>query len=121
MLAGRQLVAPIMFTGNHVNYQPLIVNDMRIRLEAPPLLSEYIESGDHLRGVGGDYVAEVENKHLKPFTRGSHNKPFENSKQKSSYTEKKSRSDIRTIRCERCRPTRKLLSISQKQFKHFDW
>ena len=61
-----------MFSGKHGIYQPLIVKDMQIRVEAPPQVKLFIErnesfdrSGDNLRGEGGDYVTEVENKHLK--------------------------------------------------------
>ena len=71
-LCGRQKVTPIMFTGKHNIYQPLIMNDMRIRVEALTKVKSYIKHnesfnryGDHFRGEGGDYVTNIENKHLK--------------------------------------------------------
>ena len=71
-IAGRQAVAPLMFIGNHLIYQTLIINDMQIRVEAPPEVQEYImknesfsRSGDTYRGEGGDYITETENKHIK--------------------------------------------------------
>ena len=42
MLAGRQKAAPIMFIGKHVIYKSLIVNDMKLRAEAPEELQEYL-------------------------------------------------------------------------------
>ena len=35
-ITGRQAVAPLMFIGNHLIYQTLFINDMQIRVEAPP-------------------------------------------------------------------------------------
>ena len=71
-LAGRQKVAPIMFVGNHIIYRDLLINDMKIRVEAPTEVKKYIEdnesfsrSGDPNRGEGGDYITENENRHLK--------------------------------------------------------
>ena len=71
-LCGKQKVTPIMFTGKHDTYQPLIMNDMRIRVEAPTEVKLYIKHnesfdryGDHFRGECGDYVTEIENKYLK--------------------------------------------------------
>ena len=61
-----------MFIGNHVIYGDLLINDMKIRVEAPPEVQKYIEdneafsrSGDPNRGEGGDYITENENRHLK--------------------------------------------------------
>ena len=71
-LCGKQKVTLIMFTGKHDTYQPLIMNDMRIRVEAPTEVKLYIKHnesfdhyGDHFREECGDYVTEIENKYLK--------------------------------------------------------
>ena len=71
-LAGRQKVAPLMYINEHRIYHDLLHNDMRIRVQAPKEIKEYIErnesfsrSGDETRGEGGDYITENENKHLK--------------------------------------------------------
>ena len=71
-LAGRQKVAPIMFIGNHMTYRDIIVNDMQIRVEAPDDINKFIArnesfsvSGHNCRGEGGDFITEIENKHLK--------------------------------------------------------
>ena len=71
-LAGHQKVAPVMFTGNHMTYCDIIVNNMQIRVEAPNDINKFIArnesfstSGDNCRVEGGDYITEIENKHLK--------------------------------------------------------
>ena len=71
-LAGRQKVVPIFFLGKHQIYKPLVHNDMKIRVTAPDDVESYLKSnesfsrsGDSSKGEGGDYVTEVENKHLK--------------------------------------------------------
>ncbi|XP_038068103.1 uncharacterized protein LOC119737671 [Patiria miniata] len=71
-IAGRQKTAPIMYIGKHGIYQPLLFRDMQVRVEAPPDIKKYIEeneafsrSGNNLRGEGGDYVTENENRSLK--------------------------------------------------------
>ena len=45
-LCGRQKVTPIMFTGKHDIYQPLIMNDMQIRVEAPTEVKSYIKHNE---------------------------------------------------------------------------
>ena len=69
---GRQKVTPIIIAGKHNIYQPLIMNDMRIRVKAPTKVKLYVKQnepfdryGDHFREEGGDYVTKIENKHLK--------------------------------------------------------
>lgn len=71
-LAGRQKVAPLMYCGKHMIYQHLLSADMKIRIEAPDEVKQYIEtnesfarSGDNTTGEGGDYVTEAENRTLK--------------------------------------------------------
>ena len=71
-LAGWQKVTPIMFKNNHVIYCDLIINDMRIQIEAPEKIETFISrnesysrSGHPSKGEGGDYVTENENRHLK--------------------------------------------------------
>ena len=71
-IAGCQTVVPVMFIGNHLIYQTLIINDMQIRVEAPPEVQECIiknesfsRSGNTYHGEGGDYITETENKHVK--------------------------------------------------------
>jgi hypothetical protein len=71
-LAGRQKVAPIMYLGKHAIYQQLLLTDMKIRVEAPEEVRDYIRrneafsrTGDSTRGEGGDYVTEAENRTLK--------------------------------------------------------
>ena len=71
-MAGRQKAAPIMFIGKHIIYKSLILNDMKLRVEAPAEVRNFINqnesfsrSGDPCRGEGGNYITETENKHLK--------------------------------------------------------
>ena len=71
-LAWRQKVAPIMFIGNLMICRDIIVNDMQIRVEAPDDINTFLArnesfsvSGDNCRGEEGDYITEIENKHLK--------------------------------------------------------
>ena len=71
-LAGRQKIISITFTGLHDIYKPLIVNDMRIRVEAPDAVKKYVKrnesfgrSIDHTIGEGGDYITKTENNYLK--------------------------------------------------------
>ena len=71
-IAEHQAVAPLMFIGNHLIYQTLVINDMQVRVEAPPEVQEYIMknesfsgSGNTYHGEGGDYIPETENKHIK--------------------------------------------------------
>ena len=72
-LAGRQKVAPcLLFIGNHMIYRDIIVNDMQIRVEAPDDINKFIArnelfsvSRDNCKEKGGDYITEIENKHLK--------------------------------------------------------
>ena len=54
------------------HYNHLILNDMKIGVEAPAVVTNFINqkesfsrSGDPCRGEGGDYITETENKHLK--------------------------------------------------------
>ena len=54
------------------HYNHLILNDMKIRVEAPAVVINFINqnesfsrSGDPCRGEGGDYITETENKYLK--------------------------------------------------------
>ena len=65
-LAGRQKVTPIMFIGNHMIYRDIIANDMKIRVEAPDDIKDYIlknesfsRSGDKCKGEGGDYIMKM--------------------------------------------------------------
>ena len=69
---GRQKVTPIIIAGKHNINQPLIVNDMRIRVEAPTKVKLYVKRnepfdryGDYFWEEGGDYVTKIKNKHLK--------------------------------------------------------
>ena len=69
--AGKQKVSPIMFWNYHI-YKSLIVNDLKIRVQAPKEVAGYISrnesfsrSVDTLCGEGGDYVTENKNRHLK--------------------------------------------------------
>ena len=71
-MAGRQAIAPLMFIGNHLIYQTILLNDMKERLEAPKEVYDFItgnksfsRSGDEYRGEGGEYITENENKHIK--------------------------------------------------------
>ena len=71
-MAGRQAIALLMFIGNHLIYQTILLNDMKERLEAPKEVYDFItgnesfsRSGDEYRGKGGDYIKENENKHIK--------------------------------------------------------
>ena len=71
IMAGRQKAAPIMFIGKHI-YKILILNNMKIRVEAPAEVHNFINqnksfsrSCNPCRGEGGDYITESENKHLK--------------------------------------------------------
>ena len=59
MLAGRQVVAPLMYIGKHRIYQTLIARDLQNRASAPKEVSEYMEknesysvSGDTTKGEG---------------------------------------------------------------------
>ena len=56
----------------NINYKSLILNDMKIRVEALAEVRNFINqnesfsrSDDSCRGEGGDYITEIENKHLK--------------------------------------------------------
>ena len=69
-MAGWQKAAPIMFIGKHI-YKSVILNDMKLHVEAPAEVCNLINqnesfsrSGDLCRGEGGDYITETENKHL---------------------------------------------------------
>lgn len=71
-LAGRQKIAPLVYTGKHPIYQELLMNDMKIRVTAPEEVRNYIQrnesfskSSDTSSGEGGDYVTEAENRNLK--------------------------------------------------------
>ena len=64
-MAGWQKAAPIMFIGKHIICKSLILNNMKIHVEAPAEVCNFIRSGDPCRGEGGDYITETENKHLK--------------------------------------------------------
>ena len=71
-LPGRQKVTPTMLKNKHVIYCDLIINDMRIQIEAPEKNKTFISrnesysrSGHPSKGEGGDYVTENENRHLK--------------------------------------------------------
>ena len=55
-----------------MTYRDIIVNDMQIRVEAPDDINKFIArnesfsvSGHNCRGEGGDFITEIENKHLK--------------------------------------------------------
>ena len=70
-IAGRQAVAALMFIGNHLIYQTLMITNMQIRVEVPPE-AQYImrnepfsRSGNTCCGEGGEYITETENKHIK--------------------------------------------------------
>ena len=72
MLAGRQTVAPIMYTGRHTIYQNLLLNDRTVRTAAPSEVRDFItnnesysRSGEPNKGEGGDYITENENRALK--------------------------------------------------------
>ena len=63
-MTGWQKVAPIMFIGKHI-YKSLVLNDMKICLEVPAELHNFINqnksfsrSGDPCRGEGGNYITE---------------------------------------------------------------
>ena len=65
-MAGRQAVAPLMFIGNHLIYQTILLNDMKEQLEVPKEVYDFItgkksfsRSGDEYRGEGGDYIIEM--------------------------------------------------------------
>ena len=69
-MAGWQKAAPIMFIGKHIIYKSLILNDMKLCVEAPAEVCNFINqnesfsrSGDPCRG--GGYITKTENKHLK--------------------------------------------------------
>ena len=71
IMAGRQKAAPIMFIGKHI-YKVLILNNMKIRVEAPAKVRNFINqnksfsrSCNPCTGEGGDYITESKNKHLK--------------------------------------------------------
>ena len=55
-LCVRQKVTPITFTGKHDIYQPLIMNDMRIRVEARTEVTSYIKHNESFDRYG-DHVA----------------------------------------------------------------
>ena len=68
-MAGRQAIAPLMFIGNHLIYQTILLNDMKEQLEAPKEVYDFItgnvsflRSGDEYKGEGGDLH---KNKHIK--------------------------------------------------------
>ena len=71
LLAGRQKAGK-MFFNKHNIYRSIITNDMKCRVVAPPVAADCIaknelfsQSGCSLRGDGGDYITENENKYLK--------------------------------------------------------
>ena len=49
-------MTPITFTGKHDIYQPLIMNDMRIRVEARTEVTSYIKHNESFDRYG-DHVA----------------------------------------------------------------
>ena len=49
-------MTPITFTGKHDIYQPLIMNDMRIRFEARTEVTSYIKHNESFDRYG-DHVA----------------------------------------------------------------
>ena len=53
-LAGRQKIAPLMFVGRHHIYKQLIVNDMKIRVEAPPKVATYITLNESFSRSGNE-------------------------------------------------------------------
>ena len=66
-VACQQKVAPIMFIGKHIIYKLSILNDMKIRVEVPAEVHNFINqnksfsrSGDRCSGEGGDYITETE-------------------------------------------------------------
>ena len=71
-MAGRQAITPLMFIGNHLIYQTILLNDMKGQLEAPKEVYDFMtgnksfsRSGDEYRGEGGDYITENKSKHIK--------------------------------------------------------
>ena len=71
-MTGRQAIAPLMFIGNHLIYQTILLNDIKKRLEVPKEVYDFItgsksfsRSGNEYGGEGGDYITENENKHIK--------------------------------------------------------
>ena len=57
-IAEHQAVAPLMFIGNHLIYQTLVINDMQVRVEAPPEVQEYIMKNESFSGSGNTYHGE---------------------------------------------------------------
>ena len=57
-IAGHQAVAPLMFIENHLIYQTIIVNDMKIRVEAPSEVQEYIMKNKSFSRSGNIYNGE---------------------------------------------------------------
>ena len=51
-IVGRQEVPPLMFIKNHLIYRTLIINDMQIRVEAPPYIQEYIMKNESFSRSG---------------------------------------------------------------------
>ena len=45
-MAGRQAVAPLIFIGNHLIYQTILLNDMKERLEAPKEVYDFITGNE---------------------------------------------------------------------------
>ena len=45
-LAGRQKTAPIIFIGNHHIYKDLILNDMKVRVQALAEVNDYISRNE---------------------------------------------------------------------------
>ena len=71
-MAGRQKAAPIMLIGKCIIYESLILNDMKMRVQAPAEVRNFINQNesfsrlaDPCRAESGDYITEAENKHLK--------------------------------------------------------
>ncbi|KAF0312109.1 hypothetical protein FJT64_017088 [Amphibalanus amphitrite] len=77
MLSGRQRFAPVFYTGPNDTYQRLLLRDTLQRVQAPPVIQQYLRAatsftvtGDETRGEGGDFILEAKNRETKAS--GSH-------------------------------------------------
>ena len=56
-MAGRQAITPLMFIGNHLIYQTILLNDMKGQLEAPKEVYDFI-TGNKSFSRSGDELGE---------------------------------------------------------------
>ncbi|KAF0300965.1 Nuclear pore complex protein Nup98-Nup96 [Amphibalanus amphitrite] len=74
MLSGRQRFAPVFYTGPNHTYQRLLLRDTLQRVQAPPVIQQYLRAttsftvtGDETRGEGGDFILEAKNRETKAW------------------------------------------------------